>query len=98
MNLYHLQDILQKKLQVKKLLLILDDIWHTEILSDYVNTERRITFLEPLRRANSHVMILVTIRMMLINKFLKFYCYMPTLQKALNTKWAVTHHLELKRS
>lgn len=70
MNLNHLQDILQKKLQGKKLVLILDDIWHAEILSDYVNTERWITFLEPLKRANSHVMILVTTRMMLIDRFL----------------------------
>lgn len=70
MNLNHLQDILQKKLQGKKLVLILDEIWHAEILSDYVNTERWITFLEPLKHANSHVMILVTTRMMLIDRFL----------------------------
>lgn len=70
MNLNHLQDILQKKLQGKKLVLILDEIWHAEILSDYVNTERWITFLEPLKHGNSHVMILVTTRMMLIDRFL----------------------------
>jgi hypothetical protein len=70
MNLNHLQDILQKKLQGKKLVLILDEIWHAEILSGYVNTERWITFLEPLKHGNSHVMILVTTRMMLIDRFL----------------------------
>jgi hypothetical protein len=57
-------------LQGKKLVLILDEIWHAEILSGYVNTERWITFLEPLKHGNSHVMILVTTRMMLIDRFL----------------------------
>lgn len=63
MNITLLHDILQKELEHKKLLLILDNVWDGDALSDYMNSNQWTIFLEPLRCAKSPVVILVTTRM-----------------------------------
>ncbi|KAL6847478.1 hypothetical protein ACP4OV_023331 [Aristida adscensionis] len=66
MNLNLVQENLLQRLTGKRVLLVLDDVWNAEVLTDYMNSQRWRKFLEPLRHANAHVVILVTTRMKLV--------------------------------
>ncbi|XP_072964082.1 disease resistance protein RGA2-like isoform X2 [Typha angustifolia] len=69
-----LQEELKKKLDSKKFLLVLDDVWYDEKVGETTNKERWRELLAPLKYAERGSKILVTTRMQLVATMLNSVC------------------------
>ncbi|XP_020114698.1 putative disease resistance protein RGA3 isoform X1 [Ananas comosus] len=69
-NLNKLQEQLQKSVETKRFLLVLDDVWNDEGIEEWENRDRWMKLLAPLRFGGTGSKIIVTTRLEIVSRML----------------------------